>query len=338
MPNYAPRLLAAAAVTLSLALAGCGTPAATPTPTPSATATETATATPTPTPTPTVTPGPLVNSLDGIQVSGAAGAAPTVTVPSMTIDETRSKVVTPGAGPVVAAGGLVDVHYLGVNGRTGATFDTSWERGASATFPLDQVVPGFAKGLEGKRVGDRVLIAMTGADGYDPAGGNEAAGIAVGDTLVFVVDIVETSLATATGTAVAPPADAPAVAVVDGLPVVTIPAGAAVPTATAVHPLITGAGRQVGETDYVLVKYRSWSWKSGKQLEDKYATADYGNIAETIAAWRTGIIGKPIGSRVLIVAAPADSYPEGSNNPPLDKGDTPVYVVDILFASSQPWQ
>lgn len=334
MPTAPTRLLAALA--LALALSACGSPTPTPTPTPSESATASATPSETPTPTPSVSVT-VVNTLEGITVTGDAGKEPTVKVPSpMAIDETRSTVLQAGNGNVVA--GVVDVHYVGINGRTGETFDSSWAAGQSVTFPLAMVVPGFKKGLEGKRVGDRVLMAMTGADGYDAMGGNAQAGIAEGDTLVFVVDIVEGSVAAATGSDVAPAAGAPEVAVTDGKPVVTIPAGAEVPGETAVHPLITGVGRAVGEKDYVLVHYRSWSWKTGKLLEDKFDQADYGNIAETIPAWRQGVIGQPIGSRVLIVSSPADSYPEGSNNPPLDKGDTLVYVVDVLFASSQPWQ
>lgn len=335
MPKIAPRLLAAAAVTLSLALTACGSPAATPTPTAS-----TAEATPSATPTAssTVTPAPVVATLDGIQVTGAAGQAPEVKVPSpMAIDETRSKVLSAGKGNVVGATSLVDVHYVGIDGRTGAKFDSSWDRGASVTFPLDQVVAGFRKGLEGKRVGDRVLMAMTGADGYDAGGGNPQAGIEVGDTLVFVVDIVETSVAGATGTEVPPPSGAPAVALTEGKPVVTVPAGAAVPTTTATYQLIAGVGRKVGEKDSVQVRYRSWSWKTGKQLEDRFDAPVQGNIAETIPAWRSGVVGQPIGSRVLIVASPTDSYPEGANNPPVEKGDAVVYVIDVLYASSQPW-
>lgn len=38
------------------------------------------------------------------------------------------------------------------------------------------------------------------------------------------------------------------------------------------------------------------------------------------------------GSRVLLVLPPEYGYPDGANNPPLEKGDTIVYVVDILFA------
>ena len=334
MPSpIARRLLTAATVTLSFALAACGAPAATPSPT--ATATPSPTATPTPTPSVSV---PVTNTLDGIKVTGDPGAAPTITVPApMAIDETRSKVLIEGKGNVVGTGALVDVHYSGVNGRTGETFDSSWARGETVAFPLVQVVPGFSKGLEGKKVGDRVLIAMPGPDGYDAMGGNANAGIVVGDTLVFVVDIVETSVETASGAAVTPAPGLPAVTMVDNLPTVAIPAGAAVPTTTAVQPLIKGLGRAVGEKDYIAVNYRSWSWQTGKLLEDKFTTADGGNIAETIPAWRQGLIGQPIGSRVLIVASPADSYPEGSNNPAVTKGDAVVYVVDILYSDPKAW-
>ena len=333
--TFARRLMAAAVLVPALALAACA-PSASPTPSATPSASESATPTSTPTPSATV---PAVNTVDGIKVAGAAGAAPTVTVPApMAIDETRSKVLVAGTGYQVPVGGIVDVQYVGYNGRTGAKFDSSWDRGASAVFPLDKVVAGFRKGLEGKRVGDRVLLAMPGKDAYDEGGGNPDAGIEVGDTLIFVVDVVATSVASASGTAVAPAAGLPAVTWADGKPSVAIPAGAAVPTTTTIQPLVKGSGRAVGEKDYIQVHYRSWSWKTGKQLEDRWATPDVGNIAETIPAWRSWVVGQPIGSRILIVASPTDSYPEGSNNPPLEKGDTLVYVVDILFGAATPWR
>jgi len=37
---------------------------------------------------------------------------------------------------------------------------------------------------------------------------------------------------------------------------------------------------------------------------------------------------------VLLVLPPADGFPEGSNNPPVEAGDTVVYVVDILFSAA----
>jgi len=83
---------------------------------------------------------------------------------------------------------------------------------------------------------------------------------------------------------------------------------------------------------------RSWfatwanSWKTGKLIDDQFATASRGKLSSTIPGWQSGLVGKKIGSRVLLVLPPADGYPQGSSNPPVEAGDTVVYVVDLLFA------
>ena len=105
-------------------------------------------------------------------------------------------------GPLVGEGQSVEVNYYGVNGRTGKKFDESFTNGQPVAFSLAQVVPGFSKGLVGQRQGSRVLIAMPGKDGYDPMGGNPQAGIEVGDTLIFVVDLVDVQLAGPEGSTV----------------------------------------------------------------------------------------------------------------------------------------
>ena len=326
---------------VGLALAGCGGPAATATPgnesSPDASAASPGATAATPTPTASATPSVKpVNNLDAITVAGAAGKAPQVTIKTpYAVDETRSKVLTPGNGPTVQEAGFIDVNYVGVNGRTGKVFDSSFKNGQSVSFPLDQVVPGFKKGLAGKKVGDRVLIAMPGADGYDASGGNAQAGINVGDTLVFVVDIVGTQLTGPSGTPVAPKAGLPTVADEDGKPVITVPKAAA-PTALVAQPLVDGnQAHKLAAGDSIVVHYRSASWKTGKQLDDKYDAPTVGTLSSTIPCWQKGLVGKAVGSRVLLVCPPADGFPEGSNNPPIEKGDTVVYVVDLLFASKQ---
>ncbi len=322
-----------AAVALSVTLAGCGAaPAAAPSVT--ASPTPTVSATPTPTPTP-ATPAKVVTSLAEFNVTGAAGAAPVVTMaPPLAIDATKSSVLIPGQGSVVPQGAIVEVQYAGYNARTGAKFDSSWDRGGSpVAFPLENVVTGFRTGLEGKKVGDRVLIAMTGADGYDASGGNPSIDIAVGDTLVFVVDIVETSVDGPTGAEVAPAAGVPSVTLVDGKPTISSTAGLTAPTSLVVQPLTQGSGRAVAAGDHVAVRYRSWSWQTGKQLEDRFTGVDTGKLSDTITAWQKGVAGQRIGTRLVIVAPPAESFPEGNTNPPITKGDSVVYVIDILFAS-----
>ncbi len=115
------------------------------------------------------------NNFDKVTVSGDYGKSPKVSVKSpWSIDKTRTKVLKPSDGAVIQAGSTVEVDYYGVDGRTGKKFDDSYSRGAPVAFPLDQVVPGFSKGLVGQRQGSRVLIAMPGSDGYDSSGGNAA--------------------------------------------------------------------------------------------------------------------------------------------------------------------
>ncbi|WP_422746981.1 FKBP-type peptidyl-prolyl cis-trans isomerase [Mycobacterium sp. WMMD1722] len=111
-----------------------------------------------------------------------------VTAP-FSVDETQVHTLTPGDGPVVAPTASVSVCYMGVNGRDGSVFDTSFKGGPPVEFPLDGVVPGFQKAIAGQKVGSTVAVAMVPADGYPQ--GQPAAGIEPGDTLVFAIEIVD---------------------------------------------------------------------------------------------------------------------------------------------------
>lgn len=92
-----------------------------------------------------------------------------------------------GTGPTAKPTDTVNVRYVGAL-YDGTPFDSSWSRGdAPISFPLDQVVPGFAQGIEGMAPGGRRVIVIPPALGY----GDQAQGpIPGGSTLVFVVDLV----------------------------------------------------------------------------------------------------------------------------------------------------
>jgi peptidylprolyl isomerase len=105
------------------------------------------------------------------------------------VNETQVHTLRPGDGPVVANTATVSVCYMGVNGRDGSVFDSSYERGTPVEFPLTGVVPGFQKAIAGQKVGSTVAVAMTSADGYPD--GQPAAGIRKGDSLVFAIKILD---------------------------------------------------------------------------------------------------------------------------------------------------
>ena len=97
-------------------------------------------------------------------------------------------VLQQGRGAVVRDGDTVTVQYVGVNWSTGEEFDSSWSRGAVSSFSLQQVVAGFAQGLQGQKVGSQVIIVVPPELGYGEAGNGSTIG--GDDTIVFVVDIL----------------------------------------------------------------------------------------------------------------------------------------------------
>jgi peptidylprolyl isomerase len=341
VPSSPVRVAAVLGLTASLLfLFGCGddepaTDAASPTPAAAPTS-----ASPSASPTPTPTPKPkqikASNNFDKITVTGGYGEEPKVKVASpWAIDKTRTKVLEPGKGPVVGEGQSVEVNYYGVNGRTGKKFDESFSTGQPVAFSLAQVVPGFSKGLAGQRQGSRVLIAMPGVDGYDPMGGNPQAAIEVGDTLIFVVDLVDVQLAGPEGSTVPPKEGLPTVTDKGGKPEVTIPESAP-PTTLQVQPLIKGKGKKVGANDAITFNYLWVRWSDGKVLEETYggksATAELSGLLPGMVK---GLTGQTVGSRMLLVIPPADGYPDGNATPSIKPGETLVIVVDLLFTQSQ---
>lgn len=314
------------AVACLLALTACGSPTASPSASPSA---ELTPATASPSPSATV---PVQTSLDGITVTGAKGKTPKITFKPkpFVIDKTQTKVLIPGTGNEALADGMVTIDYQGINGRDGTVFDSSFTRGTPATFPLAQVITGFKTGLTGQKVGSRVLVVIPSSEGYGDTGSSDGT-IKAGDTLIFVVDILAASAADPAGTTVTPPAGLPTVTGgAADKPTVAMP-GTAAPTGMTAQTLIEGTGAKVTKDDTIYARFVAYSWKTGKLIQDQW-TPITGELSTTIPGWQKGLVDKTVGSRVLLVLPPAYGYPEGANNPPLEKGDTIVYVVDVLFA------
>jgi len=132
----------------------------------------------------------LPGATGSVAVSGSTETtAPLVDVsPPFSVTQTQVQTLKAGDGPVVAPSATVSVCYMGVNGRDGSVFDSSYERGAPVEFPLTGVVPGFQKAIAGQKVGSTVAVAMVSADGYPE--GQPAAGIEPGDSLIFAIKIL----------------------------------------------------------------------------------------------------------------------------------------------------
>ncbi|UWX95779.1 FKBP-type peptidyl-prolyl cis-trans isomerase [Arthrobacter zhaoxinii] len=143
--------------------------------------------------------GTLLMSSEDVQALEADGKLPEVKfaedgTPSITVPEGAEepdrlivKVLEEGDGPVLESTGTVVADYLGVGLRDGETFDSSYERGEPAEFPLANVVSGWTYGLAGQKAGSKVLLVLPSELAYgDPSSGGSPSG-----PLVFVVDIKE---------------------------------------------------------------------------------------------------------------------------------------------------
>jgi peptidylprolyl isomerase len=99
--------------------------------------------------------------------------------------------LTVGAGAEATAGQTVSVHYVGVSHSSGEQFDASYDRGEPLGFRLGtgQVIPGWDRGVQGMRVGGRRRLVIPPHLAYGDRGAGGV--IAPGETLIFVVDLVD---------------------------------------------------------------------------------------------------------------------------------------------------
>jgi peptidylprolyl isomerase len=108
------------------------------------------------------------------------GPAPTTLV---------TKDIKEGTGAVATATSTVSVNYVAVACSTGKIFDTSYKGGTPTpvSIPLAQVIPGFAQGVTGMKVGGQRLIGIPSDQAYGSQGGGTA--IAPDEALWFVVEL-----------------------------------------------------------------------------------------------------------------------------------------------------
>ncbi len=142
-------------------------------------------------PTPEATVGPRVEGTGGVTVTGEAGKEPTVKVSAETgkVAKVTYQDITVGTGDEAKPSSTVEINYVGVGSKAGTVFDSSWKNGQTAQLVLGQVISGFRDGVAGMKVGGRRLIVIPAAQAYgeNPPQGS---GIAAGENLVFVVDLV----------------------------------------------------------------------------------------------------------------------------------------------------
>ncbi|OLQ78792.1 FKBP-type peptidyl-prolyl cis-trans isomerase FkpA [Photobacterium proteolyticum] len=97
------------------------------------------------------------------------------------------QVETQGEGDKPAATDTVKVHYKGTL-TDGTEFDSSYKRNQPATFPLNQVIPGWTEGVQLMQVGSKFKFVIPPELAY---GSQANPSIPANSTLVFEVELLD---------------------------------------------------------------------------------------------------------------------------------------------------
>jgi len=278
---------------------------------------------------------------NAVKVSGEFGSKPDVTISFPTsAPATERTVVITGDGDTVVAGDSVNVDYTLYNGETGVELAaTEYAEGSAVEFPVDdtQFLVGIVKTLECSTVGSRVVGVIPAADSFGDAGSDQL-GVAAGEDIVFVVDIVSISPPTIPALPKADGADQPATpgfptVVLDdtGRPTVTIP-DEAPPTELKLAVLKKGTGAVVADGDDVTVHYVGVNWNTKVIFDESWARGEPAtfNTAQVIAGFTAALVGQTVGSQVIVIIPPDQGYGSAGSPPDIGGTDTLVFVIDIL--------
>ncbi len=96
-------------------------------------------------------------------------------------------VQTEGKGAAPEDGNSVEVHYKGTL-IDGKVFDSSYDRGQPATFPVSGVIPGFTEGLKLMKEGGKNTFYIPSGLAY---GENAPPSIGANQALIFEVELIK---------------------------------------------------------------------------------------------------------------------------------------------------
>lgn len=96
-------------------------------------------------------------------------------------------ILTEGTGKTPAATDVVKAHYKGTL-TNGEVFDSSYDRGEPAEFPLDGVIKGWTEGLQLLKVGGKMKLFIPPDLGYGPMPRPK---IPANSVLVFEVELLD---------------------------------------------------------------------------------------------------------------------------------------------------
>jgi FKBP-type peptidyl-prolyl cis-trans isomerase len=279
-----------------------------------------------------------------VKVTGSFDKKPTVTIPAA---KANSKLVisTPikGSGDALKAGNaaLANVAIYKWSGTTHTIVDSTFGIGPQM-IPAQMGLTGLTTALKNARIGSRVVAVLPPKYGYGTSGQPQLQ-IKGTDTLVWVIDLLQqySSTQAATGSQVSSGGGKlPTVTATSGqAPAISIPKNAP-PAKLSLTTLIKGTGPKLAKGDTAVTQYVGANWRTGKVFGSSWpAAGSAGQLLsfqvggrQVLTGLGNGLVGVPVGSRVMLVIPPALGYGPAGGQPSagITKTDSLVFVVDVV--------
>ena len=273
-------------------------------------------------------------AVEAITISeGVDGKAPQLDFDKpFEVGTTVVRVLRDGDGRALDEDDLAIFDFVFVNGRDGKEIASSYAIEPAEVIVNDDLLDGLHVGLTGLKSGSQALIAVAPADAFAGQGDDPESGVNEDDTLLIYVDLhdVRQPLARAEGKAVKPVEGLPTVTLDDdGKPTVKVP-DSKPPAELTAQTLIEGTGAAVEAGQTVTVHYTALVWESGDELSSTWGATPPSVPIDSLPGWEKGLVGRTVGSQVLLVIPAGEGYPSGTESIPDDA--TLVFVIDILDA------
>ena len=296
------------------------------------------------------------NGLDAVTISGDVGKAKLAFKERMTAGDLESKTLVTGDGAALKDKDTVFVNYVLGDGYTRKT--------AVDTFGADpaiQVTVGAPENAQPQTLDDviknvlrdhvkagvtresRIVLtgntsAMFGPLAQSPALATE--GIGNEDGLVLVADVLDVTPLTG-------PEGEPSDSVPGWAPEIVekggVPTGldfGDLPKPKAKDPLSSsvlqkGTGKEVAEGDLLVLDYLGSAYDEKKPFDESYGKDKEPLVlpqGSFVPGFNEALLGKTVGSRVIMRIPPAKGYGDSPPSEAIKKGATLYFVVDILAA------
>ncbi|MBS2938058.1 FKBP-type peptidyl-prolyl cis-trans isomerase [Nocardioides sp. J2M5] len=285
-------------------------------------------------------------SLSSVTIEGKQGVEPKVTFDGrLDGSDEETEVLVEGDGDTVEDGQTVEANWWIGNGFTEEEAQSTYTKDADATQSVEltkDVLPFLRDAMIGNQVGDRVVVLTSADQAYGEAG-NPSIGIGNKDSVLVVVDIMGAKetvppvppLDGPQGEDKKPAGWAPTLIEKDG--VITgldftdahQPSGKLIATT-----LVKGDGAKVKSGQTITVDYLGQVYDAKAPFDESYTKepAEFPiGVGSVIKGWDERLVGRTVGSRVILEIPPADGYGATGNEGAGIKGtDTLFFVVDIL--------